>query len=234
MNKNQLGQNPEIESFIYNFIQSLSQSNMMGGMPPMMGGMKPPVPPTRGMPNKAPQNRRVQQDIGARAGYASRPPQTMQPQYPPMMNQPNEMPMNQMRPNMPITSPPETFPSEMNQMNMVGGPAPMGNMMPAQPRPQAMPPMTTISEEESYARAYSELLTGQEYQTTTEDQKRIKIGDLIYSFVERKAGGENAPKITGMIIDLDLNDLEASTQPLESLNEKIDEGLVLLREEAGN
>jgi hypothetical protein len=45
------------------------------------------------------------------------------------------------------------------------------------------------------------------------------------------AGPENAPKITGMIIDLSLNDLEQSTSALSSLKDKIREGIILLEEE---
>jgi RNA recognition motif-containing protein len=70
-----------------------------------------------------------------------------------------------------------------------------------------------------------------EFKAMEEETKREKIGEEIYNYVLDKAGEENAPKITGMIIDLPFNDLITSVQSYEGLQEKIQEGLDLLKDD---
>jgi hypothetical protein len=49
--------------------------------------------------------------------------------------------------------------------------------------------------------------------------------------VLEKAGDESAPKITGMIIDLPFSDLTKAIQSWDGLQEKIQEGLDLLKDD---
>jgi len=218
--------NPEIDNFIMQFLQTVSAGGMMGGLPmmnnpPMLPGM-PPQPNRSAYPAKLPQQRMPRTDPNMRGDmYAQRPPM----QNPGMGAYPGNFNTMMGAPSMGMMQPgyKGDFPQKMMPpTSMVSG------MMPATP----MPPITAVSEDAVYARTYSELLNSLEYQSSSDDDKRNKLGDLMYQYVERKAGTENAPKITGMIIDLELSDLEASTATLQSLNEKITEGLQLLEEES--
>ena len=217
--------NPEIDNFIYNFIQNFTQGNMMGGM----NLMNPPMPPqgVPGRPHMAnkPPPMRVQpprSDPNIRGDmYAQRPGPAPVSNYPPnpTFNQ------NMMRPtDMHMMQPGGGF----NQMKM-----PM--QLPTHPpMPTQMPPMVHVSEDAQYLQSYNEIVNSPEYQSGDIEFKKNKFGDLIYPYVEKKAGEENAPKITGMIIDLEIPDLEASACSLMMLYEKIHEGLNLLDEEENN
>lgn len=217
--KNMSGMNPEISEFLMNFLQSMSQGNMMGGMN-LMGG--PPMPPgpmaaTRGgYPNKPPQARGPRNDL-----YGARPP----PQ-PPMQNYGHNpaFAQNMMGgPGMPMMGQPGF---EMKMPAAMPGPT----IMPPQVR-APMPPMSHQTDDSIYHGQYNETINGPEYQHSDEDDKRNKIGDLIYPFVEKLAGPDKAPKITGMIIDLEIPELESATCSLATLREKIHEGMELLNEE---
>lgn len=217
--------NPEINDFIMNFLQSMSQGGMMGGMN-FMGA--PPVPPVpghqgrggyQGKPNQPPRGPRADM-------YAQRPPHPgMGGGFPPNPN-PNFGGQNMMNPGMPMMGQPGGYDNQMKMPPTSG----MGGMMPSQNR-GPMPPINAISEDGVYANQYNECVNNAEYQQSGDDEKRNKLGDLIFPYVERAAGGDAAPKITGMIIDLEIQDLEQSTASLASLNEKIREGMNLLQEE---
>jgi len=56
------------------------------------------------------------------------------------------------------------------------------------------------------------------------------IGDLIYSQISKKVGEDDAGKITGMIIDQDIQEIIDSVQTYSSLLQKIEEGKKLLEE----
>lgn len=224
------GMNPEISEFIMNFFQNMGQGGMMGGMN-FMGG--PPMPPgpmaggaaaRAGYGNKPPQQPRPQQQRPGQDMYSQRPPQPIMPNFP---NNPGFGPSGMMGgppQNMPNMQPQPGF----GQMKMP--PSNMGMMgPPASSVP--MPPMNQVSEEAMYSNQYNEMVNSAEYQDSEEDDKRNKFGDLIFQYVEKLAGPDNAPKITGMIIDLDLPDLEQATSSLFSLKEKISEGMELLAEE---
>lgn len=217
--------NPDIDNFIMQFLQTVSAGGMMGSLPmmsnpPLLPGM-PPQPNRTAYPAKLPQQRVPRTDPGMRGDlYAQRPgmQNTGMGGYPGGFNTMMGAPaMGMMQPGYKSDFPPKMIPTA----GMGGG------MMPATP----MPPITAVSEDSVYSRAYNEMINSIEYQSCGDEDKKNKIGDLIYQYVERKAGGENAPKITGMIIDLELLDLEASTSTLQSLNEKITEGIQLLFEE---
>lgn len=211
--------NPEINDFIMNFLQSMTQGGMMGGLnfmgapPPMPGGPMPP--PRANYPNKPPQPRGPRADM-----YGQRP--GPQPGMQGIPQNPNFNP-NMMGPNMHMMGQPDFNQMKMQPNTMGGG------MMP--PGRGPMPPMRSVSEDAMYSNQYNDLINSADYHNSGEDDKRNKFGDFIYPFVEKVAGPENAPKITGMIIDLELPDLEGSTSTLASLRDKIREGMELLAEE---
>ena len=226
--------NPEIDNIIMQFLQTMSTGGMMGGLPMMNNPSLPPgmaPQPNRNSYNKMPPQ--------ANTGMYGRPPPPQQPNHSMQSYQRNNFPTNVMggnmapNPGMPMMNP--GFKDTFNQPPMpqptmpqpTMGPAPM---MPPTAAPQ-MPPISAMTEDSLYAHNYNELINNPEYQSLSEDEKRQKFGDLIYQYVDNKAGEINAPKITGMIIDLNIGDLEQSTATLSLLNEKISEGLSLLQEE---
>jgi hypothetical protein len=77
----------------------------------------------------------------------------------------------------------------------------------------------------------NELIGSPGYGKSNDADKREKIGEIIYTYIANAAGEDNAPKITGMIIDLPLKDLEKSISNWTELQEKISEGQELLVEE---
>lgn len=219
--------NPDIEAFLMNFFQ-IAQGGMMG-MNPM--NAPPPLPPQPMGPPRSnymnnmnkPQPRpgpRPDQPLPS-GMYGQRPgPQPGMPGY---GGNPGFGP-GMMAPDMQMMPQPG-----FNQMKV--GPMPgMNPMMPPQMAPR-MPPVNVVSEDTAYLQQYNELLHSQEYDNCEDDEKKNKIGDLIYPYVEKIAGPDNAPKITGMIIDLDMGDLESSTSSLMQLHEKIKEGMELLQDE---
>jgi polyadenylate-binding protein len=107
---------------------------------------------------------------------------------------------------------------------------PMMNQMPPPAQaPPTQPPTNTAGS--VYNRTITNLIKGSDFVALDEDSKREKIGEEIYNFVLEKAGDESAPKITGMIIDLPFNDLLSSVQTWDGLQEKIQEGLDLLKDD---
>lgn len=62
----------------------------------------------------------------------------------------------------------------------------------------------------------------------SEEAKKESIGEFIYSYVEKLSNDDQAPKITGMILDLDFSELLDSIKTLQGLTAKIDEGKKLL------
>lgn len=103
----------------------------------------------------------------------------------------------------------------------------MAGMPPAQPPSQ--PPMNNAAV--MYTNTIKAVLNSSEFTSMNEDSKREKIGEEIYNYVLEKAGDESAPKITGMIIDLPFSDLMGSIQSWDGLQEKIQEGLDLLKDD---
>lgn len=208
-----------------NFFQ-IAQGGMMG-MNPI--NAPPPLPP---------------QPMGPpRTNYMNKP---QQPRGPPRPDQPMPSGMYGQRPGPQPGIPgfptnpgfgPGMMGPEIQMIPQPGfgpmkqGPIPGMNPMMAQQMAPRIPPVNVVSEDAAYLQQYNELINNPEYDNSEDDDKKNKIGDLIYPYVEKIAGPENAPKITGMIIDLDMADLESSTSSLMQLHEKIKEGLELLQEE---
>ena len=76
------------------------------------------------------------------------------------------------------------------------------------------------------------MINSAEYKASTdEDDKKSKIGDFIYNYIVKLSNEDDAPKITGMIIDLDEKDLIESVRTYQGLKDKVEEGKHLLAEE---
>lgn len=58
---------------------------------------------------------------------------------------------------------------------------------------------------------------------------KSQVGEFIYEFVETIAGEEKAPKITGMLIDLPLEEIKGYLADYSKLQNKISEANNLLR-----
>ena len=56
-----------------------------------------------------------------------------------------------------------------------------------------------------------------------------QVGEVIYEFVEKIAGEERAPKITGMLIDLPIEEMQGYLQNYSKLEEKVREANNLLQ-----
>ncbi len=55
-----------------------------------------------------------------------------------------------------------------------------------------------------------------------------QIGDFIYEHVESICGGEKAPKVTGMLIDLPIEEIRDYVLNFGKLREKVAEASILL------
>lgn len=64
----------------------------------------------------------------------------------------------------------------------------------------------------------------------SEEDRKDHIGEKIYPLIE-KWHGENAPRITGMIIDMNPRDLYPALQSEATLKKLADEGYELLAEQ---
>ena len=58
-----------------------------------------------------------------------------------------------------------------------------------------------------------------------------QIGEFIYEFVEKIAGEEQAPKITGMLIDLPIQDMYSYVSDYLVLERKVREAISLLKDQ---
>jgi hypothetical protein len=57
---------------------------------------------------------------------------------------------------------------------------------------------------------------------------KTQVGEFIFEYVEKIAGEDNAPKITGMLIDLPTEEIKGYLQDFNRLVEKINEAKNLL------
>jgi len=57
---------------------------------------------------------------------------------------------------------------------------------------------------------------------------RNNVGEVIYEYVEKIAGGVKAPKITGMLIDLPQEEIVSYLRDFNKLQEKVTEAVILL------
>lgn len=122
--------------------------------------------------------------------------------------------------------PPQRPPMGMEMMgNQMGNP-----IIPVQGRP--LPPKGQVNQlDQQYSTEFQRIIGSQDYKSDDEDGKKTRIGDFIYNYIEKLSSADDAPKITGMIIDLDEKDLIESVRTYTGLKEKVDEGKNLLAQE---
>lgn len=65
----------------------------------------------------------------------------------------------------------------------------------------------------------------------TNPNYKIQVGEVIYDYVEKISGDELAPKITGMLIDLPIEDIRAYLNNYSILEEKVRQAEALLKEQ---
>jgi len=68
----------------------------------------------------------------------------------------------------------------------------------------------------------------EKFMNAPEAGKKQLVGSFIYPFVTQMVGIETSPKVTGMIIDLPLADLNYSVSNLETLQSKVFSAVKLL------
>ncbi len=125
--------------------------------------------------------------------------------------------------------PPPTMdgpPQNMGPPPPMGGPPPaMGGPPPAMGGP---PGGMAPSIEDQYNGMFNTICRDPAFGPLSEDGKKSKIGDFIYQYVVKLSSPDNAPKITGMIIDLEEADLVGAVKDYNGLKEKVKEGEELL------
>ena len=72
------------------------------------------------------------------------------------------------------------------------------------------------------------MFTSQEFSKATADARKEIIGTAIYKHISAMVGEEYAPKVTGMIIDLDPAELNMSIQQYGDLQQKVGSAMQLL------
>ena len=74
----------------------------------------------------------------------------------------------------------------------------------------------------------SELVDLSGIETMSEEDVKVYIGERIYNIIEKTYGESHAPKITGMIIDMELESLFHTIETQESLITRCSEAYNLL------
>merc|ERR1711893_61777 len=100
-------------------------------------------------------------------------------------------------------------------------------MAPGGGAPMAMQP---AGPEQTYAMAIHNMFSSEEFMKSTQEQRKHVIGNAIYSYIVALVGEEYAPKVTGMIIDLDPVDLNMSIRSMQGLREKVNYAMDLLKQ----
>ena len=72
------------------------------------------------------------------------------------------------------------------------------------------------------------MFNSKEYMETTQDARKEIVGTAIYRYIEGLVGEEHAPKVTGMIIDLEPAELNMSIQTFPGLQSKVHSAMQLL------
>jgi hypothetical protein len=94
------------------------------------------------------------------------------------------------------------------------------------PGPQMMvPPQTQMPLPQQYAQKGIFLLPAV---VKSNPNYKNQVGEFIFEYVERIAGEQKAPKITGMLIDLPIEEIQGYLQDFSKLEEKIREADALL------
>jgi hypothetical protein len=84
----------------------------------------------------------------------------------------------------------------------------------------------------AYESRIQSVLNSDGFKASAEADKREQIGETIYDAILEATSEEAAPKVTGMIIDLPLDDLVTAVGSWDGIQEKVKEGMELLGQEA--
>lgn len=109
----------------------------------------------------------------------------------------------------------------------------MRPMPQAQQMYQQMPmpqPMYVNPKVQEYQAHIHQMFNSQEFMTSSIEARKHIIGTAIFKFVEEMVGQQHAPKVTGMIIDLDPIDLNQSVAKYDALCSKVNSAMSLLIE----
>ena len=82
----------------------------------------------------------------------------------------------------------------------------------------------------AYGKTIFEMFNSSEYLQTSVENRKTIIGTAIYKHVEELVGIAHAPKVTGMIIDLEPIELNFSVSNWEALTSKVSSAMKLLIE----
>ena len=80
----------------------------------------------------------------------------------------------------------------------------------------------------AYQREIYDMFSSPEFSTATAEARKEIVGTAIYKHVSAMVGEANAPKVTGMIIDLDPAELNMSIQNYGDLSAKVGSAMQLL------
>ncbi|CDW81947.1 polyadenylate-binding cytoplasmic and nuclear [Stylonychia lemnae] len=143
----------------------------------------------------------------------------------PAMNYyPQQLPMHIPMPlPMPIPLPPSQLMMNMNPVTsypLQGLSFPMSSSNQTQPQLQ-MPEQSQNDVLESYNNMMFEMFKSEEFKSADTKKRKELIGNNIYETVERLAGIDKAPKITGMLIDLQEFELNKAVATLQNLEQKV-------------
>jgi hypothetical protein len=81
---------------------------------------------------------------------------------------------------------------------------------------------------QGYANEVMKLFSEEKFMKSTETQKKHMVGSFIFPHVGQMVGDEISPKVTGMIIDLPLGDLNYSVSSFDTLQAKVRSAVQLL------
>ena len=102
-----------------------------------------------------------------------------------------------------------------------------GGQPPAPNMPYAGQPAQT-NPSQIYAQDVMRLFNDEKYMKSGESQKKHLVGSFIFTHVSQMVGDDISPKVTGMIIDLPLADLNYSVSSFETLQAKVRSAVQLL------
>ena len=100
--------------------------------------------------------------------------------------------------------------------------------MPVAPMPQQHMPHQHETESSKYRNEIMGIFQSDKFMTQGDQQKKQMVGTHIFRYVTNMVTSEYSPKITGMIIDLPIADLNYSVSTLETLHVKVKSAVDLL------
>ena len=96
------------------------------------------------------------------------------------------------------------------------------------PQPTQDPVITQLDEATAYHLRMKAALASNQYKGYTQDQRREMIGNMIYELIERQIGEEKAPKVCGMILDLNQTQLHSAIISMDNLKQRVNDAMQLL------